>query len=1420
VATYDAGDARLQIFPDASGFKRRLEEDLKKIQVDYKIPVHPDLAQASADLERWRLQQQRNAIELKVDVDTAAASAKIGALERTLRSVGGGSGGSSDGGGILGALKLNAGVLGVGSLPAVATALGTVASAVQQLAGAGAVLPGALAGIGVTVGTLKVGLSGVSDAFKAVEKSSDGTAKSVAASNAALAKLAPSAAEAVKAGVDIQKQLAGALVKPTQQNLFDGLATSAHKFVDSDLPIVQRGMAGLATALNGNAKQLLTSLGSDSSQSFLDRIFGNTTDAQARLSKAIDPAVHAFGTLAATGSSSLPRLSDGVGKLADRFNKFITSADADGRLDKWINDGITGLSHLGDTVLNIGKAFSSIATAAGGGGGLLSTLDSLTGKLATFLGSDQGQADLRNFFQEGREQLAKWEPIIANIARVLPSLFEGAKQWTNALLPALQSITGFLASSPDLIQGVATAFVAWKSIEGVASLVGKLGGIGSGLDALPGKASGAAGGISSALSKIAIPAAIAGLTLNETNGLIGPGHSAASNLGGAGLDIAGGAAAGGLAFGAPGAIVGAIVGLGASVYQRVLSDIQAGQKAFEDSWTSHHDNPNYPGNPDTANALTGRDKILQPSLNTPTISASLLPAIRAGKVKGFSVGPDGQIVNTDTGQTVNLPGINLAPAPPATPAPPPAPKPVPTSGGVPFPVVPQPAVPSSAVAVPSPVAVPNPITAGPTIAAKVDPAAQQSVDKLATSLQTLPTGEVKITDGSPAVLDSVKRLDVQVSTLKDHPGEVIVKANTEEAQTKLDALIRSYQSRIITLQLQPSIGGAPQLPVAPGKATGGINGILPGYSPGVDNMLVPMSGGEGVIIPQIARQLGPAGIAAINRGELTMAKRGYATGDIVDKDGNPIIAGAAPGPGGFVPGAGPAPIAPNGAGDGVGGIFGSVLSGLGGPISNIAGLASGATGGTSGPAFTSTGSFMDRLAGIPGLAGLIGSAGSSNPGAALNDWGGATGKWLGKFTAKTVGSFGNALWQGALGLVGLDNSILSPNNPWFQAAAKGAGFALDDSGPLGALLGVGDSGTSGKAATEKQIREGGQKVTRADQKVAQIVQRIKELKPNASQSQRATLADQLANAQQDAADARTDFATLTGATTQSTATLPADSSTSSHHGGPAVLTPMSGGEGIIDPAIAAQLGPAGIATINQGGLTIAKKGFAGGGIIPVGALLPAPPTPNFNAAKAAQAQTINPPGGHAQIPNASTKQLPAPVGPPVPSAPAAPPGPPAPSQSSDQQQQLSPDFHPKVGAAPTDYNHNLAAINTGIASGASAIGNAVSMAAGLAGSSGFAPGAGAIGQIAAGAIQEGGKAVTDLVNVGSSFLVGSVPGNLGGDGPAQGSTLTSPQNVPQTAQDNRRSYNIQAGYRPADLIDAIQLHDAQMSQGQLARFRG
>lgn len=460
MADKSAGEASVKIVPNAKNFITDLENDLKRRKAEFAVNVSADVTRARTDIDVFRAEQERKPVRVRVETDRAS----LDKIKSDLAGAGAALGS---------ALKFNLGAAGIGELPALATAITTVAGSMQQLAGAGAVLPGVFAGLGADALTAKIAVMGVGDAFKAMDKASDGSAKNVQAANEALAKLAPQTADFVREVYGI-KPAFDSFQKDISGKFFDDLGKSVKNLATADLPVLQRGLGGIATAFNQNLKQLGSSLGSDSSKGLLDRILGNTGDAQARLSKAIDPIVHAFGTLAATGSDALPRLADGVGKVADRFDHFITAADANGSLKKWIDEGLDGFDHLGNTLLNIGKIFTDITTAAGGGGGLLQTLDTGAQKLHDFLSSTEGQNTLSKFFQEGRDDLQQLLPILENLGPIATSAFQAAHDATQIWAPVIKEVTDVLARDPDLVRAIADAFLAWKFvgvITGVADAV-------------------------------------------------------------------------------------------------------------------------------------------------------------------------------------------------------------------------------------------------------------------------------------------------------------------------------------------------------------------------------------------------------------------------------------------------------------------------------------------------------------------------------------------------------------------------------------------------------------------------------------------------------------------------------------------------------------------------------------------------------------------------------------------------------------------------------------------------------------------------------------------------------------------------------------------------------------------------------------
>lgn len=1205
---YNAGEGRIRLVPDASGFKRKSETELKKLDLTARVNLEPsNLAQASADIKRWKAQQERDGLKIPVQIDERSidqATRQVSKLKKDL------------GGSLSSAMVWNAGALGLGSLPAIATALTSVAGAIQQVTQAGLVLPGVFAGGAASIGTFALGLSGMSDALTAVNEAADGTPEAIEKANKALAGLAPNARDVVTTLADLKPAFDG-LRGTVQQNLFAGISQSIKTLADNDLPVLQKGLGGIATAWNGTLKQLGTSLGSDSSKGLLDRILGNTADAQNRFTKAIDPLINGIGTLAAAGTDALPRIADGLTDVAKRFETFITAADQDGRLDKWINDGLDGLTNLGNILLNLGTTFTAITKAAGGGEGLLGTLEKGTKALSDFLNSDTGQEKLRQFFKEGRDQLDKWLPVLENLATTFGSVYNAAKEWTDALLPALNGVLTVLNSIPGGVETVVTAFLAWKTMQGVSSLLTSLGNVGTSLLGLPDKANTAAAGINKALALIVVP----------------------------------------------------------EIGRQINDQIQ--------QWLKENAPDAYNANNSFTPDQLGRD-------------------FRTALDQGTQANP------------------NRAPAPGGL------------QGGVP--------------------------------------------------------------------------------------------------QTQLTAPSNTRDS-----------GGVPNrisgLPAAQATAPSGTreSGGLPPRPPG--------TGGP--------RRLGRGG------------PRRDDTGAMIGRSG-------------------PQPIAPAPDGGGVQSAIGNFVSGLSGPIGNAVSLAQGVgslAGGASGSGnqtasglfgvngLTRAGSLEGNLAGrfsqVPGLFGLFGSLASPDPVGGVAQWGGEALSWLANWGVETGGSALSTLWQGALGMVGLENSILSPSNPWNQAITQTAGGVLDQGGVFGPLMG-GDGASVDGAVTDLQ-RGAGAFAARSGAATSGA--------PSLGDWDRAGISgrppaapsrgSRLTISQVDALAAKfgltktsgyrdepgsfhsTGRAGDYGGTAQQMAQFAAFMATN-YPGSLSELIHDSPGFNLnVDEG--RYVGPFGqFYTMAQAGyhgdhVHIAVRGTSATGrasrtggprrlgtggptdnIIQAAQVRPVP-RPPVQARQLVPRPTPAPPAVAPSAPRSSTPgpTSAAPAAPiaPVPVAPTAPP--------TQRPVSVAPTAPAPSSSSSDAYMHNISAIDTGIDSAASAIGQAIATGIGIAaglGGGAPVPGASAIGALgslggyAAGLAQQGGKILKNVVNVGSSLLVGTVPGaEIGSQDSLYGALLRPEQNTPVTAQDNRRSYTFN-GIDGRNVVDDLRLMGTQEAQAQLAVY--
>lgn len=246
---YNAGDAKLRIIPDASAFKRELETKLDAIKVNFNVRVGVEMAQARADMVRfrseeqnkavgqrvapqfsranaemaaWRAEQRVNAVNVPVNADTSQARSAVKSLTNDATS--GFSKLSGEVSKALGGLLSIGKTVGltalVANIPAAVTGVVSLTQAIQQLSGAALVVPGAIATAGASIGTLAVGLSGVSDAYTAVTAASEAAGTGQAAQAAAAASATASLRNAVVDEAQAQKDVATAR-KDARQELQD-----------------------------------------------------------------------------------------------------------------------------------------------------------------------------------------------------------------------------------------------------------------------------------------------------------------------------------------------------------------------------------------------------------------------------------------------------------------------------------------------------------------------------------------------------------------------------------------------------------------------------------------------------------------------------------------------------------------------------------------------------------------------------------------------------------------------------------------------------------------------------------------------------------------------------------------------------------------------------------------------------------------------------------------------------------------------------------------------------------------------------------------------------------------------------------------------------------------------------------------------
>lgn len=266
-----------------------------------------------------------------------------------------------------------------------------------------AIVPAALAG-GLALGTMKLAMSGVSDALGNLGSDS----KSVKKFDEALKSLSPSARSfAVE-----MKRLYPTLVavrKVVQETAFHGLSAQLKPLAANLLPTVRRGLVGVALAGNSAALQLAAFLRTGQAKSLLGTALAGIVTALKGMSGIPAKLGKSLLQIAVAAMPAFQRLTGVMVGFFTTFSNYVNRKSAGGQFTAMINGAIDTLSRLGRVAGNIGSAIGGIFKAAGNGAGILGSIERITKAIADAVNSKAGQEVLSKVF----ETMAKAGPIIA-----------------------------------------------------------------------------------------------------------------------------------------------------------------------------------------------------------------------------------------------------------------------------------------------------------------------------------------------------------------------------------------------------------------------------------------------------------------------------------------------------------------------------------------------------------------------------------------------------------------------------------------------------------------------------------------------------------------------------------------------------------------------------------------------------------------------------------------------------------------------------------------------------------------------------------------------------------------------------------------------------------------------------------------------
>jgi phage-related protein len=305
-------------------------------------------------------------------------------------------------------------------------------AALVPAAGALVAVPAAMLAFKAAAATLTVATEGVGDAIKA------GLGDNAEQAKKALDQLTPAARSfaeqiiALKPQVDgLKESVSGRFFLPLQNEI----ASTAQIY----LPLLKTSMSDLAGVLGGVGEEFAQTARKAAVIKGVKDLFEGTTQAAVRLRPGIEALGPAFGTFISATSGTLPQIATALSNAATNTARWMTAAAQSGRLREIWNNAVETLRTLSGIAANVGGILYEVfKQASAQAGGLLGSIQRLTGQVLTFLRSAEGQTALQETFSTLAEL---GDALKVSLGAVLPAVGQSVA----ALAPAVRGLAPVFA---------------------------------------------------------------------------------------------------------------------------------------------------------------------------------------------------------------------------------------------------------------------------------------------------------------------------------------------------------------------------------------------------------------------------------------------------------------------------------------------------------------------------------------------------------------------------------------------------------------------------------------------------------------------------------------------------------------------------------------------------------------------------------------------------------------------------------------------------------------------------------------------------------------------------------------------------------------------------------------------------------------